>query len=93
MSTIEQSSINVIPANIRGEVRLWQSVILQALWDATSNAHLTKEYHTTEFDYSNSIAWLKGFSRDFIDVCHNAGFDPRYVREEAKEVLTSEGIL
>lgn len=59
------------------EHTLWQSVLLQALTDATydgANDDLLREKRDAD-------GWLRGFSRDFRRVCALAQIDPDFVRE------------
>jgi hypothetical protein len=67
----------------RGEMALWSAVIMQAMQDAlnrTRNAEAI--YHKNE-----AIHWLTSNSKDFHMVCLCAGFDPDYIRRNAKRSL------
>lgn len=70
---------------IRGEKSLWIAVITQALMDALHRATTAESlYHKHE-----AIRWLSDNSRDFIDVCLNAGLDPDMVRRRAKRAISN----
>lgn len=57
------------------EVMLWQSVIMQAILDATGNISSGLGIH----EKAASLSWLKGRSSDFLMVCDMAGMIPDYV--------------
>lgn len=66
-----------------GMQSLWRAVITQALMDAGSNS---KKYEARK-ERARAIAWLHGNSAEFKQVCHNAGMDPAYVKQRAKEAM------
>jgi hypothetical protein len=68
------------------EQAVWRAVIVQALMDASSNSAKKENIQAKE----EALIWLRGKSRDFLTVCHYAGFEPEFVREMAKEALLRE---
>ena len=73
---------------VRGEMALWVAVITQAMMDALSNAKNTEtQYHKHE-----AIRWLTENSKDFIEVCHNAGLDPDDIRCKAKKTIANPSL-
>jgi len=68
---------------VRGENALWVAVITQAMMDALSRCKNSEAaYHKHE-----ATRWLMDNSKDFIMVCLLAGFDPGYIRRQAKRAL------
>ncbi|MBN8531852.1 MAG: hypothetical protein J0L97_08355 [Alphaproteobacteria bacterium] len=67
----------------RGEVGLWRAVICQAFLDATCSPRNRFQRHDKEM----ALAWFRGRSSDFYQVCECAGFEPDYVRERFARVL------
>lgn len=61
------------------EQRLWQSVVLQAVRDATAN---DSKVVTSQRAKRSADAWLRYGGRDFRTVCALAGFDPDFIREK-----------
>lgn len=68
---------------IKGEMALWRAVITQALMDAGSNSRKPEARQ----EKARAIHWLLGNSEDFAAVCLNAGYEPRYVREQAYKAV------
>lgn len=68
------------------EQALWRAVIVQALMDASSNSKKKENLQSKE----EALVWLRGTSRDFVAVCHHAGFEPEFVREMARRALSRE---
>jgi hypothetical protein len=69
----------------KGEMALWTAVITQAVMDALSrSANKEAQFHKHE-----AIRWLTENSKDFIDVCLNAGMNPDDVRKKAKRVIAN----
>jgi hypothetical protein len=65
------------------EQALWRAVIAQALMDATTTSRKSEQqYHRNQ-----AINWLTSNGQDFVTVCQQAGVDPVYVRERAKEAI------
>lgn len=63
--------------------RLWQSVILQAVADATGNG----KDNRARREKAEARAWLLYGDDDFRDVCANAGLCPDTVRREAERYI------
>ena len=62
------------------EQALWQSVILQAIFDAT-HAPINQK---TRREKTQAIIWLSITNKDFLFVCEMAGVDPKYIIHNAK---------
>lgn len=69
--------------NFKPEVRLYKSIILQAIIDA-SNTLNTKKSRKIEIEAKN---WLFGNSEDFFEVCFKGEIEPDYVVKTAKKVI------
>ncbi len=67
-----------------GEKALWQSVIMQAIFDAASTPNNTQG----KIDRLNARKWFSLENEDFITVCVYAGFDPQTVINGAKSFVT-----
>ena len=60
---------------------------LQCLARAVHDAFGSIDY----FEANKAINWLKGYSKDFRDVCEYAGRNPKYVHDKLiKEVMKRE---
>jgi hypothetical protein len=70
------------------EQAAWRAVIVQALMDASSNSRKKENIQWKE----EALVWLRGNTRDFLTVCHYAGFEPEFVRDMAKRALERECI-
>lgn len=70
---------------VKGETALWIAVITQAMMDALSRSGNPEMRYLKD----QAIRWLTGNSKDFIEVCLNAGLNPDYVRRKAKKSLLS----
>lgn len=70
---------------IRGEHALWAAVITQAMMDALSRKRTVEAQHYKQ----EAIHWLTCNSADFITVCLHAGFDPDYIRVQAKRAMAN----
>lgn len=66
------------------EPGLWRAVITQALMDAATKSR--KSHHRRARE--DALGWLLSKTSDFEMVCDNAGFDPDYVRNRAKQAIT-----
>jgi len=60
------------------EQKLWQSVVVKAALDATSNPSSSSDDYIAK---KNADAWLRTGGRDFKEVCSLAGLDPDFIRE------------
>lgn len=65
------------------EPGLWRAVITQALMDAASSSHKSEARRAR----NDALSWLLSDESDFEAVCDNAGLDPSYVRNRAKQAL------
>ena len=74
--------------SVATEQAAWRAVIVQALMDASSNSKKKENIQWKE----EALVWLRGNTKDFIIVCHYAGFEPEFVREMAKRALERECI-
>lgn len=68
---------------VASEQAIWRAVIVQTLMDASSNSKKKENLQWKE----EALIWLRGNSRDFMEVCHYAGFEPEFVRDTAKRAL------
>jgi len=69
--------------HLEPEQEMWIAVLARAVHDAFGSA----DY----LEANKAIIWLKGYSKDFRDVCEYAGRDPKYVRAKLiKEVTKRE---
>ncbi len=91
MVKVLQSNLNVLVEDAKAtpEQRLWKAVLAQMLYDALSNFEnkfINKdEKRAAEF-------WLTHKTKDFVDVCTNAGFDPDYVLKRAKQLVNLKNL-
>ena len=60
------------------EKRLWQSVVVKALTDATAVDPSSDEDLRAKRE---ADSWLRGGGKDFRRVCSLAGFDPDFIRD------------
>jgi len=60
------------------EQKMWQSVVVKAALDATSNPSSSSDDYIAK---KNADAWLRTGGRDFKEVCSLAGLDPDFIRE------------
>lgn len=61
------------------EQRMWQTVIIKALTDATAGGMSRRDDRRAEIE---AESWLRSGGRDFFIVCTLAGFDPHFIREK-----------
>jgi hypothetical protein len=86
MVRVLQSNLNVLIEDRQAipEQRLWKAVLAQMLYDALSdfeNKFINKdEKKAAEF-------WLTHKTKDFVDVCTHAGFDPDYILGKSKKLV------
>jgi hypothetical protein len=66
-----------------GEKALWRAIITQALMDAGSEPSKKEMI----YERAQAMAWLSGWSKDFLTVCSLAGLEPEYVRQKAQEAI------
>ena len=60
------------------EQRLFQSVVLTAVMDATNESETSRDALMNKRD---ADAWLRGNRKDYRLICSMAGMDPDFVRE------------
>lgn len=65
------------------EPGLWRAVITQALMDAATQSRKSQAKRAR----SDALHWLLSDDSDFETVCDNAGLDPGYVRNRARQAL------
>lgn len=65
------------------ERAIWKAVITQALMDASSRSAKAE----AQQEKQRARQWLLHDRKDFPIVCHYAGLDPHYVREQAMQAL------
>jgi hypothetical protein len=60
------------------EQKMWQSVVVKAALDATSNPSPSSDDYMAQ---KNADAWLRTGGRDFKEVCSLAGLDPDFIQQ------------
>jgi hypothetical protein len=65
------------------EVRLYKSIILQAIIDASN---ISDSYQARRYELE-AKSWLFSNSKDFREVCYKAESDPEHVVRTAKKVI------
>jgi hypothetical protein len=71
-----------VPAEIFAMQHLWKAVVLRAFQDVLSTS-------TKIVDLANkrrARQWLLYDRSDFYEVCQNASYDPRYIRQQARKI-------
>ncbi|ACZ49044.1 hypothetical protein ACIS_00416 [Anaplasma centrale str. Israel] len=63
---------------------LWGAVILQAMIDITSNYKRTEN----NIEKMKAFNWINDLHSDFITVCHFAGYNPAYVRNKMRDIVS-----
>jgi hypothetical protein len=69
--------------DLLGEKALWQSVLMQAALDATSNAQSVKD----RIERAKTIAWFSIQNEDFLLVCSFAELNPELVIRGIKSAI------
>jgi hypothetical protein len=106
MSSIPDDAVDVVDEEppVNEYVRLWRSVIVQAVRDAITADHPVGYRHHYSATVLSAVVniplirdkartWLLGNSRDFVDVCCMADLDPDMVRSAARGLLSNEAKL
>ena len=75
--------LDINATDLSGEIALWQSVIMQAVLDATATPKDIK----TKIDKAKTIAWFSLNNEDFILVCSLSELNPHFVISGLKKVL------
>ena len=70
--------------SISSEQRLWKAVLCQMLYDALSDFE-NKAMSKNEKDAAER--WFIYKTKDFVDVCTYAGFDPDYIHNKVNKLL------
>ncbi|KJV65484.1 MULTISPECIES: hypothetical protein [Ehrlichia] len=68
---------------------MWKAVILQAIIDSTSNYRRMEN----KLEKVKATNWLNDFSKDFITVCHFAGYNPLNIQSKTKSIISNNRIL
>ena len=63
---------------------LWGAVILQAMIDITSNYKRTEN----NIEKVKAFNWINDLHSDFITVCHFSGYNPAYVRDKMRDIVS-----
>ena len=69
--------------DLLGEKALWQSVVMQAALDATSNAQSLRD----KIEQAKTIAWFSMRNEDFLLVCSFAELNPELVIRGIKSAI------
>jgi len=68
------------------ELKLWRAVLAQLFDDAFNSTYATK----SKKDKDEARQYLQHMHRDYVKLCNNAGFDPKYVHKKVKQYLMLE---
>ena len=74
--------------NLNPEVRLYKSIIIQAIIDASN---ISEDSYAKKIEL-DAKAWLFGESKDFQEICFRAGLEPCYVIKIAKKIIRLNGL-
>jgi len=69
------------------EEKLWKAVLYQGVFEALSFRH--NALPLTDQEKKITRTWINLENPDFIEVCEKAGFDPKFIFNKIKKVLTS----
>lgn len=67
------------------EKALWKAVLCQAIDDATTESRKSRR----QFAKRKAIKWLTEENEDFKIVCHLAGYSPKIVKQNVRELIAS----
>jgi hypothetical protein len=59
------------------EERLWKAILAQAIYDALFDTQITKHH-----ERQTARDWFMYKTKNFVETCRNAGFDPDYVQQK-----------
>lgn len=76
--------LDINSRDLSGEIALWQSVIMQAVLDATSKPKDTK----SKIERSKTIAWFSLNNKDFMLVCSLSELNPHFIINGLKKALS-----
>jgi hypothetical protein len=69
------------------EEKLWKAVLYQGVFEALSFRH--NAIPLTDQEKKTTRIWIDLNNTDFKEVCENAGYDPMFIINKIKKVLTS----
>lgn len=76
---------------------IWCAVLMRALLDLQENASDENSAYGKDMEKHRRDAWRFFFAdyrrEDFIIVCTYAGFDPRIVKEKAREIVETGSLF
>jgi hypothetical protein len=72
------------------EEKLWKAVLYQGVFEALSFRH--NAIPLTDQEKKTTRIWIDLNNTDFKEVCENAGYDPIFIINKIKKVLTSNTI-
>jgi len=70
------------------EEKLWKAVLYQGVFEALSFRH--NAIPLTDQEKKTTRSWINLNNTDFKEVCENAGYDPIFIINKIKKVLTSK---
>ena len=70
------------------EEKLWKAVLYQGVFEALSFRH--NAIPLTDQEKKTTRTWINLNNTDFKEVCENAGYDPIFIINKIKKVLTSK---
>ena len=70
------------------EEKLWKAVLYQGVFESLTFRH--NALPLTDTEKKERLSWLKLDNPDFLEVCENAGYDPIFIINKIKKVLTSK---
>ena len=70
------------------EEKLWKAVLYQGVFEALSFRH--NAIPLTDQEKKTTRSWINLNNTDFKEVCENAGYDPIFIINKIKKILTSK---
>ena len=70
------------------EERLWKAILAQAIYDALFDTQITKNHERRA-----ARDWFMYKTKNFVETCRNAGFDPDYVQEKIKKKILNQKMI
>jgi hypothetical protein len=70
------------------EERLWKAILAQAIYDALFDTQITKNY-----ERQTAKDWFMYKTKNFVETCRNAGFDPDYVQQKIKKKILNQKMI
>ena len=70
------------------EEKLWKAVLYQGVFEALSFRH--NAIPLTDQEKKITRTWIDLNNTDFKEVCENAGYDPMFIINKIKRVLTND---